>query len=256
MPATAAVLSSQQVQQYAAEGYTFAPGLISAGELAELRQVLVEIVQGQRDETWPQRSLQVANPEQFTNPRGGPLAWGVQLPSRHHPAFAAVAGHPQLAGAMAQLLGGPVQQHTDQALIKHPGMEQYDGGRTFYHQDSWYWKLAPKLGCNAWIALDEVGVGSIALALLPGSQAGWELEPHESYYDNPTIHSAVSGQAFMRHRIPSARVDASKEVLLPMRPGDAAFFSNFTWHRAEPNLSGEHKMAYAVAYRRIEQPEV
>ena len=29
---------------------------------------------------------------------------------------------------------------------------------------------------------------------------------------------------------------------------DAAFFTNFTWHRAEPNRTGKDLCAYAIAY--------
>ena len=68
----------------------------------------------------------------------------------------------------------------------------------------------------------------------------------------PPIFGGTSGQPFERHRIPLAEVDDSAEQLLAMRPGDAAFFTNYTWHRGEPNESGAHKCAYAVAYRKKE----
>ena len=60
---------------------------------------------------------------------------------------------------------------------------------------------------------------------------------------------ARSGEAFQRWRIPLDTIDFSGEVLLPMSPGDAAFFTNYTWHRSEPNNSGVHKCAYAIAYQ-------
>jgi len=62
------------------------------------------------------------------------------------------------------------------------------------------------------------------------------------------MHKA-DGSAFKRHRIPLDQVDFSKEELCPMSPGDALFFTNYTWHRSEKNLSGKKKMAYAVAYQ-------
>jgi ectoine hydroxylase-related dioxygenase (phytanoyl-CoA dioxygenase family) len=68
--------------------------------------------------------------------------------------------------------------------------------------------------------------------------------------DEPSFPSATTGHAFQRHRIPFAQIDFSKEVLLPMSPGDGAFFTNYTWHRAEPNRSGVHKCACAIAYQR------
>ena len=118
-----------------------------------------------------------------------------------------------------------------------------------FHQDSFYWHLAPEQGCNSWIALDEVGVDGCALAIMPRTQQSWELIEHEGYYDEPSFHNARSGEAFKRWRIPITEIDFSGEVLLPMSPGDAAFFTNYTWHRSEPNRSGVHKCAYAIAYQ-------
>jgi ectoine hydroxylase-related dioxygenase (phytanoyl-CoA dioxygenase family) len=174
------------------------------------------------------------------------------LPAKIDETFRHVADHPHLQGAMAQLLGGPVKRFTDQALIKSKEID----GNSYYHQDSYYWHLKPELGCNSWIALDEVGKDAIALAVLPGTHKSWTLTPHEPYFDEPTYHSAAKNNvAFQRHRIPLSEIDFSKEVLLPMSPGDAAFFTNFTWHRSERNRSGQHKCAYAIAYQREDRQE-
>ena len=44
-------------------------------------------------------------------------------------------------------------------------------------------------------------------------------------------------------------VDYSDEIVLPMNPGDGLFFSNYTWHRSEPNRTGDTRMFYAIAYQ-------
>ncbi len=75
---------------------------------------------------------------------------------------------------------------------------------------------------------------------------------HEQYFDEPSMHSGTTLKPYQRHRIPLERVDDSKEVLFTLAPGDGVFFTNFTWHRAEPNHSGEHKFAYAIAYQLAE----
>ena len=115
--------------------------------------------------------------------------------------FKAIADHPNLQSVMGQLLGGPVERFTDQALIKHRAIS----GQSFFHQDSFYWHLAPEQGCNSWIALDEVGIDGCALAIMPGTQQSWTLIEHEGYYDEPSYHNARSGEAFKRWRIPIAR---------------------------------------------------
>ena len=67
---------------------------------------------------------------------------------------------------------------------------------------------------------DEVGKDAIAVAVMPGSQRGWTLVPHEQYYDDPAFSAGRSTQFFQRHRIPFDQIDFGKEELVPMQPGD------------------------------------
>ena len=236
-------LEESKVRQYENEGYTAVEGLISTAEAAAVRKRLMELMDGEHD--WPDLHFQVLDPAKFRNSKDEFVPIGVQRPARQEAVFREVADHANLRRAMSRLLGGPVKRFTDQALIKNRAID----GQSFYHQDSYYWKIEPKRGCNAWIALDEVGVDASALGILPGSHADWTLTAHERYYDEPNYYAARTGEAFTRWRIPTDGVDLSREVVLPMRPGDAAFFSNYTWHRSEVNRSGEHKTAYAIAYQ-------
>ena len=71
---------------------------------------------------------------------------------------------------MTALLGGEVELFTDQIGVKHGFITEEQGGRSYYHQDSYYWKIEPELGINCWIPLDEVGPDAIALAVRPGGQ--------------------------------------------------------------------------------------
>lgn len=243
-----AVISTDAKRQYEVEGYTLARGLIAPSLLAPIREVLLGFAEDYQGFP-PQNHFQILDPRKYRGKSGDPIPAGVQRPASHSPAFAAVADHPDLQAAMADLLGGPVRRHTDQALIKWGWLTEGQGGRSYYHQDSYYWRLAPRLGANAWIALDEVGAGAIALAIMPGTHRDWTLLEHEHYYDDPALCSYLEHKPFQRHRIPESQVDYSREVLVPMQPGDALFFTNFTWHRSEPNCSGRPLSAYAIAYR-------
>ena len=244
---TTPVASPAQLAQYHGEGYTIIRNLIPRDLCDQVRAELAIIESG--ESTWSLDHFQIVDPKHYVCPNGKPMPGGVQLPSRTSPLFSSFAHHPRLVQAMTDLLGGPVVRSTDQALIKSRHLQGEQGGRTFYHQDSYYWRIEPKLGCNCWIALDTVGKDSIALAVIPGSQKDWKLEPHEQYFDEPAFCSAVTGQPFKRLRIPLDKPDYSKEVLVPLEPGDAVFFTNFTWHRSEPNRSGKSLAAYAIAYK-------
>ena len=99
--------------------------------------------------------------------------------------------------------------------------------------------------------MTEVGIEASALAVMPASHQGWPLIEHESYYDDPPMgHLGDDGfQPFKRHRVPLEQVDFAQEKLIATRPGDGLFFSNYTWHRSEPNRSGQPQAFYAIAYQ-------
>jgi hypothetical protein len=245
-------LTAAHKQQYDADGYTLVRGLIPAAELAPLREILIGFENDYQG--WPPRShFQVLDPNRYRNGVGEPVPIGVQQPAKHSDLFRRIADHPNLQRAMATLLGGAVVRFTDQSLIKWGWLKETQGGKSFYHQDSYYWNLDPKLGCNVWIPMDEVDHNAIALAVMPGTQRGWALLEHEQYYDDPGWFGYGGDTPFQRHRIAAARVDESDEVLVPMAPGDGLFFTNYTWHRSEPNASGVTKCAYAIAYRLAEE---
>lgn len=239
-------VTPQHVQQYENEGYTLVRNLIPRDLIEQVRRRTHEVARGEHN--WGPGAFQVLDPQRYTRPDGGTWPIGIQRPAKYDPVFKAVAEHANLAAAMKAILGGDAQLFTDQVGVKYAFIREKQGGQTFYHQDSYYWKIEPQLGANVWIPMDDVGDGAIALAIMPGSHRDWDLLPHESYYDDPPI-CGPDGKPFKRHRIPLDRVDFSREVLVPMSPGDGLFFTNFTWHRSEPNRTDRDLSFYAIAYR-------
>jgi len=249
-PTTSTFLTEQQIGQYWDTGYLVVKSLIPGNVVKGVRDRLLGIVEGTYGD-WNPGLMQVVDPTVRLNPKNRPIPASVQHPAKHDQVFERLACHRRLQSAMSDLLQGPVKLFTDQSINKVNWITTEQGGRTYYHQDSWYWRVEPKLGANAWIACDEVGPNAIALAVMPGSHQQWKLIEHESYYDDPRICHGETLKPFMRHRIPLDRVDHTKEILVPMSPGDALFFTNYTWHRSEPNRTCQHKFAYAIAYKRI-----
>ncbi len=241
-------LTEEQSRQYKQDGYCLIRGLIPREEMAPVREALIDIEEGNHD--WPDEYFQWLDPSAVRNEKGTRIPAGVQGPAQRSETFRNIADHPRLISAMSQILGGPVARFTDQCGIKSRHITTEQGGQTFYHQDSYYWRINPQLGCNCWIPTDDVGKDSIALAIMPGSQAGWKLDEHEDYYDDPKPFGGRSSTPFKRHRIPLDRVDYSKEILIPMHPGDGLFFTNYTWHRSEKNKTGRTLCFYAIAYKR------
>ena len=238
----------EKLRQYRKEGYCLLKGLIPIESVDAMRRRVDEIVD--RIPDWSERHFQVLDPDRYRSARGEALPGGIQQPAEKEEVFRTVAGHPKLEAAMSWLLGGPVERFTDQIGVKHGMIREEQGGRSYFHQDSFYWHIDPRLGCNCWIPMSRVDSECIALAVMPGSHRGWSLAKHESYYDDPPIgHMRDRFEPFKRHRIPSEQVDPSEELLIPMDPGDGLFFTNYTWHRSEPNRSGETHAFYAIAYQ-------
>jgi len=247
-PGQQQVLSGEQIKHYREMGYTLIRGLIPAEELAVAREILLKIDDG---DCCGIVDDQFHHAVAFKNDRRGKIIAGVQSPAKSLPVFDAIAGHHRLKTAMQELLGGPVTRYTDQCGIKSFHIKTAQGGQTFYHQDSNYWRIAPEQGCNCWIPFDDVGPDSSALAVIPQSHAGWIMQEHELYLDDPPLCSGRSAQPFKRRRIPLDRVDYSKELLIPMKAGDGLFFTNYTWHRSEKNKSGKTKCFYAIAFQKV-----
>lgn len=240
-------LTEEELRHYHDEGWLLVRGLIPRALLEGPRRAMLALETGEHD--WPEEHCHYIDPAAVRDAKGNKMPGGLQRPAKRSPEFAAVCDHPRLVAAMSQLLGGQVTLFTEQAAIKTRLITTEQGGKSFYHQDSSYWKLDPKLGCNCWIPFDEVGRDAIALAIMPRTHRDWTILEHETYFDDPAYFGARATQPFPRLRIPMSKIDFSREVLVPMSPGDGLFFTNFTWHRSEPNYTGESKCFYAVAYR-------
>ncbi len=239
-------LSQTQVALYHEEGFVVVRGLIPMDLMRRVHEGLMQVMASEGN-VCPIERVQVLDPARYRAPSGGPVAVNVHMPGNHIEACAQTREHPELMSAMTQLLGGAHVLTGDQGIMKTGWISEEQGGQSFYHQDSWYFRLKARAGCNAWIACDEVGPGAIALALIPGSHLGWSLTEHEEYHDEPSYHHGATGKAFSRFRIPREKIDFSKEVIVRLNPGDAVLFNNFTWHRAEPNRTGQHLFALSVA---------
>ena len=240
--------TDSHVQHYRRQGYCLVRGLIPREDIVPVLRRTLEIIKD--PPAWPERHFQILDPARYRSSRGHALPGGIQRPAAREQVFRNVANHPNLIDAMTSVLGGDVELFTDQIGVKHGAIVEEQGGRSYHHQDSFYWHIDPSAGCNCWIPTSSVGPDAIALAVVPRSHIGWHLIDHESYYDDPPLgRLSPLFEPFKRHRVPLEHVDPMKEVLIPMEPGDGLFFTNYTWHRSEPNRTGETKAFYAIAYR-------
>lgn len=242
---------AEECTHFRDHGYVLLRGLIPLCCTEAAKAALAPLEAGE-PVPWSDDMMHHYDTQQLVDDRGRRIVNSVQGPSRVLPTFAAIATHPRLHAAADALLGSPSAPLNDQCGIKSRFNRTEQGGRTFYHQDSYYWRVPPEEGLNFWIPFDEMGREASALAVIPASHRGWKLEEHELYFDEP--RHCVRGTPFKRKRIPLHRIDTGGEVLVPMQPGDALAFTTYTWHRSEPNRSGATRRFFAVAYRRTAHP--
>ena len=241
-------MTEAHLRQYHGEGYCLVKNLIPRDLVDAVRHRTMEIIEDKPK--WGKGYFQVVDPAHYRSAKGESLPCGIQGPAKEEEVFKVVADHPNLITAMSRLLNGEVRRFTDQIGVKHGRMTEEQGGCSFFHQDSFYWHIDPNLGCNCWIPMSTVEQDGIALAVMPRSHEGWVLIDHESYYDDPPMGTErPEFEPFKRHRVPFEQIDFSKERLIPMEAGDGLFFTNYTWHRSEPNRTGETRAFYAIAYQ-------
>ena len=244
-------IGPEVIAQFQSDGYCIVRGLYGPEEVQPVRRRLEELWEGRHPYPWPNAFLAATDPTDRNTPGGNYRSGSMQLPAAMETVFHDFAYNPKLVSVMQALLGGPVRHYTDQTIFK-AGVHRAE--RSFYHQDTFYWRLKPKVCINAWVALDPVDRDAIALAFLPGSHKRWRIQFHEEYWDEVRYARGNDGTQYTRRRIPLSIVDESAEILTPGSSGDAFFFTNYTWHRAEPNRSGLNKAAYAIAYQ-LDRPD-
>jgi hypothetical protein len=235
------MLTPQQIDSFWSRGYLKLDQLLTLPEVEVLKERLDDVLNGRVE--WPKSCFQILDPNKYRSPTGDVMPEGIQGPARQDERFQAIAEHPRLIEVMKDLMGPDVKRYTDQVIMKSPGISP----ATFFHQDGFYWKNTPEKTVNCWIALDDAEVGNGCLCFMPESHK-LGLKEHESYFDEPSIHSGQTGEAFKRLRIPLDQIDFSKDVAEPVKPGGCLLIQKYCWHRSDPNRSSLRRRAYAIAY--------
>jgi len=123
-----------------------------------------------------------------------------------------------------RLIGMKVRLIQDMALLKPPHL----GREKPWHQDSAYFLLdPPDQIIGARIALDEATVENGCMHVIPGSH---RFGPRPHYHDRDC-------------QLPDETVDIERDLVVPLRPGGALFFSSLLHHGTPPNRSASRRWA-------------
>ena len=135
------------------DGYCVIRRLLDEAKTVPVRARMEKLWNGHHDYGWPHRHLQTSDPDDRDTP-GGNYRSGSLASVQDRGGLRRLHEESQTGGRDGGAARGPVKRYTDQTIFK-PAV--FKAGRSFfYHQDSFYWKLRPKVCLNCWIALDEV----------------------------------------------------------------------------------------------------
>jgi hypothetical protein len=209
------MISDEQVERYARDGYLVWRAALSATEVIGYRAAAEELMA---------RWEATGDPyERVLHQR--------HLPWREDATVARLTTHPKLADASCRLTGMPgTRVFLDQVICKPPG-----GTATIAHQDAPFLAFDDERSVNCWIALDDVTVANGALAYYRGSHRLGRL---------PLIH--LDSDDDLVTRVPAL---AGLPVdVVEMVAGDVVFHNCHTVHQAAPNTASRPRIAFSIQY--------
>lgn len=228
------MLTQQQVEAFARDGFGIGSHFLSDGEVEELRGEIERVI---RDSGKPG----VPQPVICRNMSGDANAqvWQIVNIWEASDAFRRLLNHPVLAEELAQLADAEeLRVWHDQVQYK-PAAK---GGVNWWHQDSIYWPpLQPKdAQLTAWVALDDVDPENGCMSMVPGSQR-WGDQMDYLH----RMQRELGIKAFLD--LPREFNGQPIEVRpCPVRKGQVHFHHALTWHGSQANASGRPRRAVAI----------
>jgi len=216
-------------QSYDQHGFVIVRQLLGDADFAELRENLDRYV----------REVVPALPdtEAFYQDRARPETLKQLQRMGCDPFFRETMRHPRWTALAEALVGEPVSADQPEWFNKPPGTNHV----TPPHQDNYYFCLAPPHVVTIWLALDSVDAENGCLRYVAGS--------HQRGY---RIHAKSKILGFSQGITDYTPDDFTREVAVPLQPGDAVAHHGMTIHRADANLSAtRHRRSFAMVFKGV-----
>jgi len=227
-----AALSDADVAGYQRDGFLAVENVLTPAEVVHARQALDDLIHGRvegYDGLQPEPDVKDRWPTMSTDARADAVRKVWQF-VEHEPRLNALATtQPVIQGILRRLVGEQVRLIQDMALLKPP----FIGTEKPWHQDMAYfgWTPPEKL-IGAWIALDPATAENGCMHVLPGT-----------HRQGPVAHTHDRDC-----QIPDERVEVERDVIVPLAPGGALFFSALLHHGTPPNHSPHRRRALQFHY--------
>jgi len=231
------VLSSEQCTFFALNGYLIWPQMAHP----ELCQRMRELIDSER-RLRPEPAEYEADVNYPGSPssreaEGGRTVRRLLQARGRHPDFAQWFSDTRTLAAIAQFLGGPVQQagaHHNCVMTKEPRFSSDTG----WHQDIRYWSFTEPELVSVWLALGPEYPENGGLKVIPGThRMGFSPERYDE-------------RLFLREDRPENAALIAQAVPVNLEPGDVLFFHARLFHAASRNYTEQTKLSVVATYRR------
>ncbi|MDA1232583.1 MAG: phytanoyl-CoA dioxygenase family protein [Planctomycetota bacterium] len=153
------------------------------------------------------------------------------------PFFRDYVQHPRWTALAESLVGESADADQPEWFNKPPGTNHV----TPPHQDNYYFCLAPPNVVTIWLAIDPVDAENGCLRYVDGS--------HRNGFRK---HAKSKILGFSQGITDYTPDDFTREVAIPLQPGDAVAHHGMTIHRADANMSTtRHRRSFAMVFRGI-----
>lgn len=211
------IITDQDVESYADNGFLVVPGLISAADVAALRTDALRICRGE----YPHPKLEPMD-EDLEDDEVLRNFLCIHFPHKVSPVMLDKGvKHPGLAAVLQRIIGPDVKCMQSMLFVKPPGFQ----GQA-WHQDEIYIPTRDRSLTGGWIALDDATLENGCLYVIPGSHK-WVLYDQRAHGNPDEFDFAAESFGF----------DESGEIPVEVKAGDAVFFNGYLLHRSRRNRS-------------------
>ncbi|MGI4790641.1 MAG: phytanoyl-CoA dioxygenase family protein [Janthinobacterium lividum] len=242
-------VSVEEYIKFRRDGFLVVRGLVSPGEIAELRQHTDDLMQGKLPEQRQQMS-------EDARPEHGTAVQGLEAPPEHlspdekaqyflrihmlhrqlelHERYLL---HPRVLDVLEVITGPDLLALQSMLFLKPPGKPGQG-----WHQDSFYIPTHPDTLCGAWIAIDDADEMNGAMWMAKGSNAEPVYPSREGYGSGDTGLKEISYVGGVSdpddEKNDLARIgDRYDQILVSAKAGDVVFFGGHILHRSKKNYS-------------------
>ncbi len=254
-------VSAEEYRAFRRDGFLVVRGLVSAEEIAELRQHTEDLMQGRLPEQ--KRRMSDRDPNQDN----GVTVQGLEAPPEHlspeekaqyflrihmlhrklelHERYML---HPRVLDVLEVLIGPDVLALQTMLFLKPPGKPGQG-----WHQDSYYIPTLPDTLCGAWIAVDDCDEMNGAMWFAKRSNTEPVYPPADGYGFGDTkvsdiayVSQTSNPDDAVNELAPVA--DRYDQILVPAKAGDVVFFGGHVLHRSKKNFSADRTRRSFVSH--------